>query len=155
MGTFSRETKPGRKIDPWYVTGFAEGEGSFTFSRAGKHMALYFAIKLTAKDEPILVAIQKFLGGIGTIYPVKARKPQTRAGYTKSARYFRVTNIADLEYVIQHFDRYPLCGLKAQSYLIWREMVLLKKNFRNVPIEKLETLAQKLSSLSSRNQPWE
>ena len=155
MGTFSRETKTAPKIDPWYVTGFAEGEGSFTFSRAGNHMALYFAIKLTAKDESILVAIREFLDGVGCIYPVKAKEPKARAGYTKSARYFRVTNIADLERIVQHFDQYPLCGLKAQSYLIWRKMVMLKREFRKVPIEKLEILAQKLSLLSPRNQPWE
>src|SRR6266540_3811771 len=33
-------------LNPWYVTGLVEGEGTFTYSRSGSHLALYFAVKL-------------------------------------------------------------------------------------------------------------
>ena len=36
----------------------------------------------------------------------------------------------------------------------WREMVLLKRKFRQPDREMLDQLAAQLSALSPRNQPW-
>ncbi len=118
METFSRET-----LDPNYVTGFVDGAGMFTYSRSGKQLSLYFAIKLTALDEPALQQIQDFFGGIGTIYSVKA--------VTKTARYLRVSRREELMRVVEHFDSYPLRTIKQKSFEIWRAMVLAKQQFRN------------------------
>jgi hypothetical protein len=150
--TFSRETS---SLDPWYVTGFVEGEGAFTFSRTGRQMGLYFAIKLTGADHPILESIQAYFGGIGAIYRVAPRAaPTPSSGHTKAASYYRVTRQRDLESVLDHFDRYPLRGIKAARYAIWREMVILKRAFRNPPREELDLLASRLSAVSSRTGKW-
>jgi hypothetical protein len=137
--TFSR----GTSLDPWYVTGFVEGEGAFTFSRSGRQMALYFAIKLTGADGPILEAIQGFFGGIGA-----------SSGYTKTAAYYRVCRRGDLDRIVEHFDMYPLRGVKASAYAIWREMVILKRAFRKPVREELDALAARLSAASPRNGTW-
>jgi len=142
--TFSRGT-----LDPHYVTGFTDGEGTFTYSRSGQQLALYFAIKLTALDEPILQEIQTYFGGAGRIYDVKARAPST-----KSAKYFRISHRDELPVVLDHFDRYPLRTNKREGYEVWRLMVLLKRKFRNPDREMLDQLAMQLSALSPRNQPW-
>src|SRR3954464_5225386 len=111
--TFSR----GTSLDPWYVTGFVEGEGAFTFSRNGRQMALYFAIKLTGADRAILEEIRAHFRDVGAIYRVGARPAPTRSsGHTKEAAYFRVSRRDDLERIVEHFDRYPLRGIKAASY---------------------------------------
>jgi hypothetical protein len=150
--TFSRGT-----LDPWYITGFADGEGSFTFSRSGNQIAIYFAIKLVATDEPLLEAVRAFFG-VGKIYRVKARSPSQGAGNggaTKTASMYRVTRHDELPRVMAHFDEYPLQGEKRFGYAVWREMVVLKKLFRHgANREMLDDLAIKLSSLAPRNQPW-
>ena len=146
--TFSR----GTALDPWYITGFVEGEGAFTFSRSGRQMALYFAIKLTGADNAILEDIRAYFGGAGSIYRVAARAaPTPSSGYTKEAAYYRVSRRDELEHVVAHFDRYPLRGTKAASYAIWRRMVELKRAFRKPPREELEQLAAQLSAASPRN----
>lgn len=151
--TFSRETS---QLDPWYVTGFTEGEGTFTFSRNGPSMALYFAIKLTGADRLLLEAIRTYFGGIGNIYDVKARAPAgPGSGFTKIAAYFRVTRRSHLHSVVEHFDCYPLRGSKASSYAIWREMFVLKAAFRKTPRLELDALAARLSAASPRNARWE
>ncbi len=153
METFSRGTSL-PELDPWYVTGFAEGEASFTYSRSGRQMALYFAIKLPELDEPILDAIRAFFGGIGTIYHVQpsdgASPNQARS---KAASYYRVSHREQLAVVVDHFDAYPLRGTKAAAYYIWREMVMLKRQFRNPPRDRLEELAVRLSATQVRNRP--
>ena len=151
-------TAPRGTLDPWYVTGFVEGEGTFTYSRSGTKKQLfgmYFGIKLTGEDSAILEDIRDYFG-VGKIYDVRARMPLgTNDGYTKFARYYRVTSVSDLSIVIDHFDEYPLRGVKAQSFAVWRQMVDLKDaNFRKPPTEELAQLAAKLSSISVHNKAW-
>lgn len=153
METFSRETIQQYSLDPWYVTGLVDGEGSFTFSRSGKHMGLYFAIRLNDQDKELLASIQKYFGDIGFLYPVKAFI--SNSGKTKAACYYRVTRIVDLLKIVKHFDDYPLKGLKKQSFQVWKDMVLIKRdNYKKKHTDKLEALAQKLSAISPRNQIW-
>ncbi len=153
MGTFSYETIHQYLLNPWYVTGFVDGEGSFTFSRSGNNIGLYFAIRLNDQDKELLTSIQRFFGGIGYLYPAKAHASDK--GKTKAACYYRVTRINDLLKIVKHFDDYPLEGLKKQSFQIWREMVMIKyNNFRRKHLDELEILAKKLSAISPRNQIW-
>ena len=142
-------------LDPWYVTGFVEGEGTFTFSRTGarrQNYDLYFAVKLSAVDAPILEDLRDFFG-VGNLYDVRARMPATtRAGRTKAARYFRVSATSDLTLVIGHFEEFPLRGAKSESFAIWKEMVRLKhENFRKPPHETLAALAEQLTQAAPRN----
>ena len=149
METFPRET-----LAPWFVTGFVEGDGTFTYSRSGQQIGLYFAVKLTASDLTLLEQIQEFFGGIGTIYKVGRRAPRSNSGYTKTAYYFRVTRNSDLLRVVEHFDHYPLRSSKASAFLVWKEMVQLKSRFRKPDRARLDTLAAQLSSLCIRKQDW-
>jgi hypothetical protein len=140
-------------LDPWYVTGFVDGEGSFTFSRNGRSLALYFAIKLTYRDLPVLRSLHSFFGGVGKIYLVRPpHTPGPKSGMTKTAYYYRITKIADLAVVVEHFDKYPLVGLKRESYQIWKRMYLLKRAFRKADSAELHGLANQLSAATPRNQ---
>ena len=132
------------------MTGFTDGEGSFTYSRSGKQLALYFAIKLSAIDQPVLEDIRAFFG-VGKIYDVKARAPSYRSGATKTASYYRVTHREDLPRILEHFDAYPLKSSKQRVYEVWRLMVLLKVQFRKPDRDALNALADSLSSRVGRN----
>jgi len=128
--TFSRGT-----LDPWYVTGFADGSGSFTYSRSGRQLAVYFAVK--ANERELLELLQSHFDGIGRIYDVSR------------GSYFRVSRRDDLMRVVDHFDRYPLRTRKQQAYKIWRQMVVTKQDFRRPDRDLLESLATQLSALTS------
>jgi LAGLIDADG endonuclease len=146
METFSRGT-----FEPWWVTGFVDGVGSFTFSRSGRQIGLYFAVRLAEADRAVLEKLQQFFGGIGKIYKVSGTpRPGSES---KIASYFRVTRLEDLKRVVDHFDRYPLQTAKHASYEIWREMVILKQAFRKPDRKQLNVLAAQLSAASTRNQP--
>ena len=151
METLSRETHI-KFRNPWYITGIVEGEGTFTYSHSGNHLALYFAVKLTATDRRVLESIQKFFGGIGKIYMVKPSYGRKNSGRTKTSCYYRVTRISELPYIVSHFERFPFVGNKRKSFAIWREMVRLKLRMRRAPINTLNMLAEKLSAAAVRNQ---
>lgn len=131
--TFSRGT-----VDPHYVTGFVEGAGSFTYSRSGRQLAVYFSVRLPESDRPLLDELQQFFSGAGKIYTV---------GDAGSA-FYRVSHRLELTAVVEHFDAYPLRSHKAAAYEIWREMVRVKQQFRAPDRDRLEQLAAQLSALS-------
>jgi hypothetical protein len=132
--------------DPWYISGFAEASASFTYSRSGSVVALYFGIKVSTKDLAILQAVRAFFGNIGRTYPIKL----SSEGLVKDSRffYFRVNRAKDLGELVAHFDRYPLKGSKAQQYQLWREMVRLKQRFRRPDADRLDELASQISNLT-------
>ena len=115
------------RTSPEYVTGFVEGEGTFTFSRHKNGLTPHFGIRLTAQDRLVLETIQEFFGGIGHIYVAKAYI--SRSGKTKTASYFRVARTMDLLKIMDHFDKYPLMGTKKYQFETWKKLVLLKLNF--------------------------
>ena len=61
-------------LNPWFVTGFTDGEGSFTLSiykdekyKTGWRVRLFFEIHLHKKDLKILENIRKFFD-VGKLY---------------------------------------------------------------------------------------
>lgn len=113
------------------MTGFADAAASFTYSRSGNQLALYFALK----SEPTLLAdIQTFFDGAGRIYET----------------YFRISRRDELLHVVDHFDRHPLRSAKQESFLVWRQMVMAKQEFRRPDRELLDSLAAQLTQLAGR-----
>jgi hypothetical protein len=164
--TFSRGTSSKsstlavKPLDPWYVTGFTDGDGCFTYSwqdKAKTKIALYFAIKLNTCDESLLEAFKEYFGG-GRIYDVKAREKRHNSGLTKRSKYFRISSIPELHTVVGHFDQYPPRGHRLATYRVWKELYFLVSDLygqrKKVPRQKLQHLTNKLSNLSPRNQPW-
>ena len=125
------------------MTGFVDGEGAFTFSRSGRQISVYFAVKLPGADRALLEALQRFFGGVGRIYSVGGNG---RMDATGASSYYRVTRRDDLLRIVDHIDRYPLHTQKRAQYAIWRRMVVLKQEFRKPDREALEELARALSS---------
>ena len=99
-------------LDPWYVTGLADGEGCFCVSlavrkkmRVGLEVRPSFSLSLNERDLELLEGMQAFF----------------RCGWireSKSDRTFKyeVRAIGDLvSRILPHFERFPLRGCKAGS----------------------------------------
>jgi hypothetical protein len=101
-------------LDPWFVTGLAEGEGCFCVSfalrsklRTGLEVRPSFSLSLNEKDRELLRDLQTFLG-CGWI-----RESKTDRTFKYEAR-----SVQDLTaFIIPHFERHPLRGNKAKSFV--------------------------------------
>ena len=100
-------------LDPWFVTGLAEGEGCFCVSfarrqkmRMGVEVRPSFALSLNERDRSLLVDLQAFFG-CGAIR--RSRSDRTFKYESRSVDEL-------IEHVVPHFDRYPLRGSKARSF---------------------------------------
>lgn len=146
-------TKHQSVINPWYVTGFCDGEAAFTYSLdgSGLGLTLYFSLKLHERDRALLEEIQDYFG-VGEIYNVKLRYPGANRNSAKIQVFYRVSAAEDHQRIIAHFDRYPLQGGKARGYQVWRQIAILKwQHYGHPPQERIVELARELSRLNSSN----
>lgn len=123
---FGKESIRRKKLDPQYVVGFIDGEGSFSIS-IGKHKTLKrgievrpeFEIEVRADDREILERICVTIG-CGRIYDCSYE----RYGWYPHSKY-KVTSTRDMEEILFPFlDAHKLQAKKAKAYALFREIVL-------------------------------
>jgi len=130
-------------INPNFLTGFADAEGSFVLSitksnnvKSGWVVKPRFQISLHKKDLFVLEAIRNHLG-VGEIYTQGVASIQ-----------YRVFSINDLKVVLDHFDQFPLISKKFVDYILFKQAYLLLANREHL---KSEGLRQIISIKASVN----
>lgn len=124
-------------LDPQYVAGFIDGEGSFSVS-IGKHKTLKrgfeirpeFEIELRADDREILERILITIG-CGKIYDCSYE----RYGWYPHSKY-KITSIKLMRDILFPFlDKNQLQAKKKKSYAFFREIVLMVCNKQHLSDE--------------------
>ena len=102
------------KLNPFYVTGFTDAEGSFIISlskrsdsRIGWSVRAHFQIVINHRDLMLLKSIQNFFGGVGNISKKKSRDT---VSFTVSS--FKEIN----QSIIPHFNNYKLLTNKQTDF---------------------------------------
>lgn len=131
------------KLDPWFLTGFADAEGCFSFAiKADKKSKLkwrtspFFVIKLHIKDIAILQLIKETLM-VGKI----------RTSGLNSAQYV-VESIKELQVIVDHFNKYPLITEKVSDFLIFKKCFEIIKQREHLTEKGLLDLIGLKSSLN-------
>lgn len=137
------------KLNPNYVSGFIDGEGSFSIS-VGKHKTLKrrfeirpeFEIELRADDQEILERILITIG-CGRIYDLS----YDRYGWFPHSKY-KINNQKDLITKLFPFlDKNPLQAKKAEVYKIFKTIVLMmskKKHLTDKGFNKIIKLRNEI-----------
>jgi hypothetical protein len=98
---------PSLPLNPYWVSGFIDGDGSFFVSKTNQ-VTTVCSMGLNVRETPLLLAINKYFGDIGKIYHTK-----------KQSVHYAVTKVIDLRtIIIPHFDTYGLRGNKLSNSLI-------------------------------------
>nr|YP_010727761.1 homing endonuclease [Leptographium wingfieldii]YP_010727808.1 homing endonuclease [Leptographium terebrantis]WDZ67398.1 homing endonuclease [Leptographium wingfieldii]WDZ67445.1 homing endonuclease [Leptographium wingfieldii]WDZ67492.1 homing endonuclease [Leptographium wingfieldii]WDZ67539.1 homing endonuclease [Leptographium wingfieldii]WDZ67585.1 homing endonuclease [Leptographium wingfieldii] len=127
-------------LDPWFITGFFDAEGSFTISiskesrnKTGWRVKLITSLTLHEKDKDILLKLKDYFN-IGTIY-----KPRS------NSICWSVTSLNDLDVLVNHFESYPLVTKKRADYELFKQALNLLKTKEHLTKEGL----MKIVSLKS------
>jgi len=131
----SKRTIDNLQIDPWFITGFTDGEGCFSCSvlksssyKLGWEVQLNFQIKLHVKDFPLLLGIQHSLGGIGTV------------SSNQSTGTFRVRKFQEVVELVKFLDKYPLISRKRGDYLLFKQIVSIMELKEHLTLEGLQKI---------------
>jgi len=132
------------RIDPNFITGFSDAEGSFVLSitksnlvKSGWVIKPRFQIHLHKKDIFVLEAIKNYLG-VGKIY----------LQGTTSVEY-RVFSIKELKIVLDHFDNFPLLTQKYADYFLFKQAYLLLVNREHLTPEGLRKIISIKASINN------
>lgn len=122
-------------LSPGWVTGFSDGECSFhvvvrkdNTYKSGWTIIPAYKIELHKRDLDVLIAIQKFFGGIGKIQHLSEK------GHVA----YSVNSIKDLhEVIVPHFEKYPLLTVKRLAFMLFRQIIELLVNKQHLNSEGL------------------
>lgn len=134
------------KINPWFVTGLVDGEGTFVISiqrnnnlKLGWYVKCRFAINLHKRDLSFLLKVQEFFGGIGAI---------TKSKTTNSVSYSVETTKDLLNVIIPHFTNYKLLTQKGADFLLFTQVVKLLSKKAHLTIEGLQEIINIRASIN-------
>lgn len=145
---YSTNNNTSKYLNPWWVTGFVDAEGSFAMSifksktaAIGWTIEPCFIITLHVRDLELLNLIKNFFSA-GSVSIVG-----------KDAR-FRVRSRSELNVIIAHFNKYPLQTTKALNFSYFCEILNLinKRVHTNIPgFLKLASLINRLNKPLSQS----
>ncbi len=131
-----------QKFNPWWYTGFIDGEGYFSVgisknkNTVGWQVKLEFGISIHEKDRVLLEQIQRyFSAGNIFIHP------------TQKIINYRVL-FKDLEKVIGHLDQYPLITQKKADFELFKQAYELVLNKQHLKLEGLQKIVAIKASMN-------
>ena len=118
-------------LDPWWVTGYTDGEGCFIIktiasktTKIGYIVGLIYQISVHHSDMEILYKLKSFFNNVGSIIT------------TKDYVSYRVTNLSDIiNVIIPHFNAYPLQSTKIVSYYLFNAVATIMKNNNHINLK--------------------
>ena len=132
-------------INPQVWSGLIDGEGSFSIiidknstSKFGWRTQLKFQLGLHTKDLDLLIKLQEYLGGIGSIHIAQNRNIVN----------YSIDSIEDLNKLLVHLEKYPLLTQKAADFLLFKQAVKLVNNKTHLTVEGLNQLVNIKASMN-------
>ena len=141
----SLDNKPYLNVDPYFITGLTEAEGSFSIIKVKDKRAKYdtnvhlrFKITMLTNETELLTMVKSFfkcgtnvLGKNGTIS-------------------FEVKDINSLNtYIIPHFSQFPLRGTKYLDFLTFKEALDIIKSKEHLTQEGLNKIIDMSLTMNS------
>lgn len=133
------------KLNPYWVTGFTDGEGCFYVRLAkSKHHKIgwwvqaCFQIGLHIRDKDLLLQIKSFFNETGSIYNMNNK-----------AIIFQVRNLSDItKVIIPHFNKYPLITQKQSHFVLFKNIVELMDKGEHLKKDSLIKIVNLKASLN-------
>ena len=141
----NKVTNSKSKINPWFITGLVDAEGSFvvsvlksSFTKIGWGVNARFKITVHITDLDLILKLKDFFGeNIGKIV------------ISKDTCTYRVDKFKDImEVIIPHFDNYPPVTQKLADYILFKEIVGLMKNKEHLTLDGLRKILSFKASLN-------
>lgn len=137
-------------MNPWFVTGLIDAEGSFTASvlkssttKTGWTVNARFKITTHISDLDLMLNLKKYFVAV-----YSAEDIGKLVIFNNTCTY-RVDKLKDIfEVIIPHFDKYPLATQKLADYMLFKEIVSLMKNKEHLTLDGLKKILSYKASLN-------
>ncbi len=124
------------KLNPFYITGFTEGEGSFYVGilprkmNTGWEVRPSFSLSQNEKDKALVSSLIDFFG-CGFVRPSKG---------DNTVKY-EVRSLKDIQNkIIPHFEKYQLAGRKQNDFIAFKKAVEIMSKNKHLENEGLKEI---------------
>lgn len=125
-------------LNPFWVSGFAAGDGGFYIGIRPKTKQIFFRFQITQHSKD-LELIKLFITFFKSGY-VNKRKNDNRCDYyIQDAKLIKAN-------IISHFERYPLCNIKTIEYLDFNKALNLFLEDKKNNLEKIKMIFNRLNT---------
>jgi hypothetical protein len=132
-------------VNSWFWTGLIDAEGSFSIiidksktHKLGWRVQSKFQMGLHKRDLSLLLQLQQFLGGIGSIH----------INPTRNLVNYSIDSKKDITNLILHLEKYPLLTQKAVDFILFKEVIKLMNNKVHLSIEGLHQIINLKASMN-------
>ena len=133
-------------VNPWFITGLVDAEGSFIVHvvkddsrNLGYFVLASFELALNVKDRLLLNLLQETMGNAGNIY----YNPQD------DTYKYRVSNIEGLiKFVIPHFQKYPLLTQKRVDFELFVKIIQIINVKEHLTLKGLQEIINLKAALN-------
>lgn len=139
-------------LNPWYLTGLVDGEGSFciTISRhktkkLGFDPRLSFEIEMIIEDKPLLKEVKETLK-CGNVYTLSYE----RYGWRPHAKFSTKSQKEIFDKVIPFFKKYPMIGKKQKDFVFFCQAAEIFKRKEHLSMEGINRLREIQSKMNLR-----
>lgn len=139
-------------LNPWYLTGLVDGEGSFciTISRhktkkLGFDPRLSFEIEMIIEDKPLLEEVKETLK-CGNVYTLSYE----RYGWRPHAKFSTKSQKEIFDKVIPFFKKYPMIGKKQKDFVFFCQAAEIFKRKEHLSMEGINRLREIQSKMNLR-----
>lgn len=144
-----------KKLPPWYIVGFVDGEGCFAITiskhktkRLRRDARLIFEIEMRGDDREILERLQ-YTWKCGLLYDLK----YPRYGWKPHVKY-AIKNHQDIfRILIPFFKKYPLQAKKRKDFKDFCEAAEIFKQKRHLTEEGIAEL-EKIRKFMNKRRPF-
>jgi hypothetical protein len=145
LGSFDMECSTLQfSLSPWWVTGFVDGEGSFSIrivkkmnKGLGYTIQLVFRVGQLSKDTALINQIKIFFG-CGYV------QVSTKYNFTT----YVTSSLVDAFTIIDHFNKYPLETQKAKDFKDWEKVAYMlrnKEHYTREGFDKIMSIKQNMN----------
>lgn len=136
-----------KNLNPWFVSGFIDAEGTFYIGlrkdneyKLGWQIGAEFQVQLNRRDLNLLLELQNFFSGIGSI----------SIGNTRDRVTFSVKSIKDIKNtIIPHFSKYPLLTQKFADFALFKLVIELINEKAHLTTKGLQNIINIKASLNA------
>lgn len=140
-------------LNPWYVSGLVDGEGSFCVviskhktKRLGVDPRLAFEIEMIIEEKPLLESLRRGLGNCGQIYVLNYE----RYGWRPHIKFAVKSQKEIFQKIIPFFKKYPLQGKKQKDFELFCQAAEIFKRKEHLTKEGIEKLREIQSRMNLR-----
>lgn len=142
---YSTKANNNELLDPWFVTGFSDGESCFNIlitksktNSIGWQVQVRFIIELNIKDTPPRGGGSPLRGDIGILYKIQNFFGVGKITFTQKVARYAVFGIKDICVILDHFENYPLQSAKQIDFYLWKNCINLILNRDHLSQKGLE-----------------